>query len=276
MARLNPFTRRRLATIAENALEAAGVVGVLPTPLEEVQRAAGIVARHDVSTLPEGLAARSRALLGALWFERRAVYVDLSQPVARRRFTDAHEAMHALCPWHEAVLREDTEDELFRATRDSIEAEANLGAGMLIFQGRRFAERVSDEPCSVRTAQVLAVEHGASVQATLHHCVEHEARVAAMLVAGRFPRRDDSLPVWSGTESASFLRRFGRVTRLVPAGLPPGDMLRDLAEAARRTSVPPVIDFRLHDTGGSARDVTVEAHYNRHTFLLLFCERNAR
>ena len=85
-------------------------------------------ARRDIAALPAGLATPGRALLGALWFEERTIYVDLSQPEPRRRFTDAHEAMHALCPWHEATLREDTEAELFRATRAAIEAEANYGA----------------------------------------------------------------------------------------------------------------------------------------------------
>ncbi len=130
------------------------MLGRLPTPLEEVQRAAGIVSRDDIAALPAGIATPGRALLGALWFERRTVYVDLAQPEPRRRFTDAHEAMHALCPWHEATLREDTEAELFRATRASIEAEANYGAAELIFQGRAFRERCARcPPTSARRAR---------------------------------------------------------------------------------------------------------------------------
>ena len=65
-----------------DALRSAGVAGVLPTPLEEVQRAAGITARHDIGELPPGVATPGRALLGALWFERREVYVDLAQSAA--------------------------------------------------------------------------------------------------------------------------------------------------------------------------------------------------
>src|SRR5688500_11362429 len=116
MPDLSPFTRARLERIAEDALLAAGAAGTLPTPLDEVQRAAAIAARRDIAALPRAIAPPVRALLGALWFERREVYVDLAQPAPRRRFTDAHEAMHALCPWHEAALREDTDAELFRDT----------------------------------------------------------------------------------------------------------------------------------------------------------------
>jgi hypothetical protein len=269
---VDPFTRRRLERIAEQALRAAGVAGRLPTPLEEVQRAAGIAARHDVAALPPGLATPGRRLLGALWFERREVYVDLSQPEPRRRFTDAHEAMHALCPWHEAVLREDTEEELFRAAHRSIEAEANVGAGLLIFQGARFAARIADEPADLPTALALAGEHGASLQATLHHLAEHHPGPVALLVCGRFPQRDGSLPVWRAVESPAFRRRFGRATAALAGELAEGAPLRELVEAARRFAAGPGTVLRVADASGERRACTAQAHFNRRAFLVLVAE----
>jgi Zn-dependent peptidase ImmA (M78 family) len=260
-----PFTRRRLERIVERALRDAGVAGVLPTPLEEVQRAAGIAARHDIAALPRELATSGRELLGALWFERRAVYVDLAQPVPRRRFTDAHEAIHALCPWHEAVLREDTDAELFRRTAHAIEAEANYGAGLLIFQGRRFARRIADAPPDMATAIALAGEHGASRQATLHHLAQHHPGPVALLSIGRFPGRDGRLPVWRTVASPAFRRRFGRLG----ADLAPGRPLRELVEAARRFAAPAAARLRLPDASGTVRHWTAEAHYNRRTFFVL-------
>ena len=264
MAEPDPFTRRRLARIAEQALAEAGVAGRLPTPLEEVQRAAGIVARHDISRLPRELATPGRRLLGALWFERREVYVDLAQPEPRRRFTDAHEAMHALCPWHEAVLLQDTEAELFRDARLAIEAEANYGAALLVFQGRRFAERVAGAPCDMASVLALAAEHGASRQATLHHFAQHHPEPVALLVVGRFPQRDGSLPVWRSVASPSFRRRFGRIG----ADLAPGRPLRELVEAARRFGAPSGT-LSLADGSDTLRRWTVEAHFNRRAFHVL-------
>jgi hypothetical protein len=142
--------------------------------------------------------------------------------------------MHALCPWHEAVLREDTEDELFRDTAQALEAEANYGAGLLIFQGRRFAERIADAPRDMATALALAGEHGASRQATLHHFAQHHPAPVALLSIGRFPQRDGSLPVWRTVASPAFRRRFGRLG----TDLAPGRPLRDLVEAARRFAAP--------------------------------------
>jgi hypothetical protein len=265
MVDLSPFTRARLERIAEDALRDAGVAGVLPTPLEEVQRAAGIVARRDIGALPTGVATPGRALLGALWFERREVYVDLAQPEPRRRFTDAHETFHALCPWHEAALREDTDAELFRDTSLAIEAEANFGAGLLIFQGRRFADRIADAPRELATALALAEEHGASRQATLHQFAQHHPAPLALLSIGRFPQRDGRLPVWHTVASPAFRSRFGRLA----ADLGPGRPLRELVEAARRFAAPAAARLRLPDASGTERHWTAEAHYNRRTFLVL-------
>src|ERR671916_1994409 len=178
-------------------------------------------------------------------------------PDARR--PDAHEAMHALCPWHEAVLREDTDAELFGDTSLAIEAEANYGAGLLIFQGKRFDERIAAAPRDMATALALADEHGASRQATLHHFAQHHPAPVALLAIGRFPQRDGRLPLWRTVASPAFRRRFGRLG----ADLAPGRPLRELVEAARRFAAPAATRLRLPDASGGVRHWTAEAHYNR-------------
>jgi hypothetical protein len=196
------------------------------------------------------------------------MYLDERQSAPRRRFTEAHELVHALCPWHEAVLRRDTEDELFRPVRDAVEAEANAGAGLLIFQGAAFAERAMARPCSLPAAVALAAEHGASRHATLHHYVMTQPGAAAMLTVGRFPRRDGSLPVWRSVESRAFRRRHGRAAGHYPAGLVAGSALHRLVEASRTTSACPRDRVRLGESPRGRR-LVAEALYNRHAFLVL-------
>jgi hypothetical protein len=266
---MRDFTYDRVERIAEAALEQAGVVGVLPTPLEALHPVAGIRAVEQMPALPDRVRTPGRDLLGALWFEERAIFLEASQSAPRRRFTEAHELMHALCPWHEAVLREDTRDELFRATRDQIEAEANLGAAMLLFQGRHFARRVARERPSIGAPLALAKEYGASAHAALHHYVLTHAAALALLVVGRFPRRDGSLPVWRSVESRRYLRRFDRAAAATPQGLLPGSPLRELVEAARRSSEPPAARLPWADPHGRVRRVLAHAHDNRHAFLVL-------
>ncbi len=263
------YTTRRLERIAEDALASAGVLGVLPTPLEALRPVAGIRAVEPMPALPEHVRTPGRRLLGALWFEERTIFLEEGQSEARRRFTEAHELMHGLCPWHEALLREDTRDELFRSAVDAIEAEANAGAGMLLFQGRHFAARVAGERPSISAPLSLAREYGASVHAAVHHYVATHGAALAMLVVGRFPRRDGSLPVWRSVESRRYRQRFERAAAAIPAGVVPGSPLRELVEAARRASEPAVARLPWTDPSGGVRRVRAHAHYNRHAFLVL-------
>jgi hypothetical protein len=265
-ADVSPHALARLTAIVDRALERSGALGVRPTPLEALRRHAGIeLVEHG--GLPE-------EVLGALWFEERLMYVRSGQSTPRRTFTEAHELVHALCPWHRAVLRRDTEAELFRPVRDAIEAEANAGAAMLLFQGSAFAGLAAAEPPSLAAVRALAEAHGASLHATLHHYTQSRPDAVAMLTAGRFPRKDRSLPVWRCVESGAFRERFGPAAALAPGGLAPGSALRDLAEAARTAGDAPAIAV-----GRGARRLRAEAHYNRHAFLVLVAadpERPAR
>ncbi len=253
---LSGYTRERIAAIVDGALRDSDALGVLPTPLEAVRRSAGL------DLVP--VAGLRDEVLGALWFEDRAIYVNESQSACRRRFTEAHEIVHALVPWHDAVLREDTEAELFRPVRDAIEAEANAGAAMLIFQGSAFAARAAEAPCSLAAVRHLAEAYGASLHATLHHYVQSHPRAVAMLITGRFPRKaDGALPVWRSVESAAYRERLGSALALAPEGLAPGTPLRELAEGARAGQP---ATARI---GAGAARLRAEAHYNRHAFLVL-------
>jgi hypothetical protein len=268
MAEAGTFTHRRLELIAEQALREAGVLGVVPTPLDALHAVARVGAVAPMPALPSDVRTPGRALLGALWFEERALFVDQRQAAPRRRFTQAHELIHALCPWHSAALREDTEAELFRPAAEALEAEANAGAGMLIFQREDFAAHAHGGPPSLAAALALAGRYGASRHATVHHYVQSHPAPVALLVAGRFPRRDGSLPVWRGVESAAFRARCGAAARRFPAGLRPGGPLLELAEAARVTSDVPAVTLRLPGAGERVH-VRAEAYHNRHAFLVL-------
>lgn len=255
-AEVSAHAMARIGAIVDEALERSGALGVRPTPLEALRRRAGI------ELVERGALADD--VLGALWFEERVMYVDGTQSGPRRAFTEAHELVHALCPWHFAALRLDTEAELFRPVRDALEAEANAGAAMVLFQGSAFAGLAAAEPPSLAAVRSLAEQHGASLHATLHHFTQARADAVAMLTVGRFPCRDGSLPVWRCVESGAFRERLGPAAALAGDGLAPGSPLRELAEAARVTSEAPATFL-----GRGPRRLRVEARYNRHAFLML-------
>ncbi len=255
---MDEFTRAWIARACDDVLRRSGALDVLPTPVEAVLELLG--ARPRVLTdVPDAL--RSR-LLGAVWFDERAVFVEGRQSPARRRFTEAHEATHLLCPWHEAALRSDTAMELF-GSAGGLEAEANFGASRLIFQGTRFRDEAAGEPRSLETACALAAVYGASRLAAAHHYVETHAGDAALLIAGRWPS-GGRLPVWRTVESATFAAAHGSLGGLRTLG---GEALMEAVEAARRTSGP---------VETLVRGFRAEVVNNRHCHLVLLAPVRAR
>jgi IrrE N-terminal-like domain len=271
------FTRSRIASACLDALRRAGALGMLPTPLDAVREAIGVRERLDIATVPSlpPMRPELRArLLGAMWLEERVLFVDEAQSPGRRRFTEAHELSHLLCPWHAGVLRLDTADELFGELARGIEAEANYGAGQLLFQGPAFAREARRHERSLRTPFALAAGYGASRHAAAHHYVEGHPAPLALLVAGRWPGRDGCLPIWSSVESPSFLARFGRLRGCLPGGRlaardGPDAPLAEAIEAARRSSAPSAGELLLADRGGRLRRCRAEVANNRHCHLVL-------
>lgn len=284
--RLPAFTRQRVARLAEDALQRAGVVDVFPTPLEAVQQALDIRERIDVADLPKEVRATKpwllKRVLGAVWFEEKTIFVDLSEPEPRRRFTDAHEAVHAMCPWHEETLALlDTEDELVRRTAlEPIELEANFGAGHLMFQGGRFHKHALEDQVSIRAPLTLAGSYGASRNAAVHYYAQEHPDAVALLVAGLHTVADGSVPVWRSVESAPFEQRFGRLVDLLPGqSLQIADAdapLAGIVREARLAIDPPHTEITIPDRGGQRRPFVAEAFCNGHVNLVLVSERSAR
>ena len=253
---VSDYTAGRIAAIVDDALRRSGALGVHPTPLEAVRAHAALEVVESSGLPPE--------VLGAVWLEERTLFVDSGQSAPRRRFTEAHELVHALCPWHEAVLRLDTAAELFGPARHALEAEANAGAAMLIFQGAPFTAEAAALPASFASVRALAERYGASLHATLRHFVQSHPAPVAMLTTGRFPRKDGSLPVWQQLGSPGARAAGLLAGALGCQGLATGSELRELVEAARRSSEPPVGSIVWQ-----GRRLRAEAHYNRHAFLVL-------
>jgi IrrE N-terminal-like domain len=247
---IDSYTRRRIAAVCADALRRSGAAGVLPTPLEAVHALAGVA----LERLPVAGPLRDR-LLGAIWFEQRALFVRNGMSAARRRFTEAHETAHLLCPWHAAALRVDTAAEL-SGLADGLEAEANFGAGQLIFQGDRFAREAAAHERSLRTPFALAGVYGASRHAAAYHYVESHGGELALVVAGRWPDAGGRLPVWRTVASPAFARRRHALPPLSTADGP----LAEAIEAARSTNEP--VAARV---GGFRAEVA----NNRHCHLVL-------
>jgi hypothetical protein len=84
---ISDHTRRRIAAAAELCLKEADAIDVLPTPLEVVGEAAGLLELISMDQLPEEIAIQKppkwKRILGAVLFRERAAFVDCGQKEPR-------------------------------------------------------------------------------------------------------------------------------------------------------------------------------------------------
>lgn len=113
----------------------------------------------------------------------------------------------------------------------------------------------------------------ASCAATIRYFVEHHPDPLAVLVAGRYPRADGTVPVFFALESPSFRERLGAIAGRFPAqSLPLNDAhpLGPLLVEARDAVDPPSKEVVIRDLGDQQRRFVAEAFFNRHCFFVMF------
>ena len=114
-----------------------------------------------------------KAKLSALWLpDPRRILVDATTPRLKHRWFEAHETLHSLIPWHQQYLLGDTGKELNPSCREIIEAEANYGAGQLLFFQDQFVRMAQDLPVSLGTVRAIAKHFGNTITSTLWRYVE--------------------------------------------------------------------------------------------------------
>jgi hypothetical protein len=157
-----PVEQRDLvARHARGALVAAGALGTIPTPLDDVAAAMRL---HPAEALfdfgadaPPGLLERVSRLAGkwkgAIDIRKRTVYIDRTQPPTQARYTLGHELGHKGLLWHEDAYFADDNRHLDPETRVELEAEANAFSADLLFN----LDSYTDEAHGTRLALATPV-----------------------------------------------------------------------------------------------------------------------
>lgn len=114
-----------------------------------------------------------KAKLSGLWMpDNRQIFIDKELPTAKHRWIQAHEITHSFIPWHSAFLLGDDEFTLDPACHAIIEAEANYGAGRLIFLGDRFLADAKDCEPTFKNINLLKKQYGNTLTSTFWRFVE--------------------------------------------------------------------------------------------------------
>lgn len=179
--------RARVAHYAKDMLSAAGALGRVPTPLDEVAAALKLSDPQDFSEfedMPRELVTKLRRLTrtarGAFDVRARTIYIARDQPVGQQRFTLGHEIGHSL-PWHKDAFYCDDSSSLDPLTRDELEAEASALSAELIYNLGEFTDRAHSSRLHIATAVNLADAFGASRHSGIRRYVEDAPGTCALL-----------------------------------------------------------------------------------------------
>jgi hypothetical protein len=227
------LTSAQLARIrkeAERALREASVLGVLPTPVEQVMAVARVREIEEDVLNPTFIAklmskaekaghAIKRALskvIGLFHASDGLIFIDQTMMLVRKRFVRLHEAAHGFLPWQRPMYAvvEDCEKALDPDTADLFDREANVFASEVLFQLDAFREMADAQPFSIWTPIRLAPQFNASLYASIRQYVSKNHRACAVVILN-MPELADGVGFRATLrrveQSASFAAMFGRI-----------------------------------------------------------------
>lgn len=212
-----------------------------------------------------------KAKLSGLWLpDERKILIDKEVPELKHRWIEAHEVSHSFIPWHSEFLLGDTESTLAPDCHEMIEAEANFGAGRMLFLGDKFSIEAKDYQPSFKSVQALKDRFGNTLTSTFWRFVEDRdpAEPTFGLISAHPNYADighsaDGSGIHYFIKSAAFRQMFPAVTAAQLFQL-----IRPNTSWKRRG---PVVEgtASLIDGGGSVRTIALDGFCNTHQVLTL-------
>lgn len=152
-----------------------------------------------------------KAGLRALLFQdSRKILIDDEVPAPKHRHIEAHEIIHDITPWHRDFLLGDNELTLNPECEAVIEAEANYGAGQLLFLMDRFGREARDLEFNWASIQLLKKRYGNTMTTTLWHMVEERNPSQPVVgLIGSHPRHPQIGRGTDGSRYRHFIRSQG-------------------------------------------------------------------
>lgn len=212
-----------------------------------------------------------KAKLSGLWLpDDRKIFIDSEVPELKHRWIEAHEIAHSFVPWHADFLLGDTAVTLDPTCHDTIEAEANFGAGRLLFFGPKFSADAKDCNQSFKSIQALKTRYGNTLTSTFWRFVEDRdpARATFGLISSH-PKHPDIGPTANGPgvhhfiASAGFRKLFPHITS--------SDIYSVVERNTSWQRRGPVVggSDSLLDLGGSKRVIALDGFCNSHQVLTM-------
>ena len=206
---------------------------------------------------------KNLGLKGVLLSDRRRILLDEDVPKPKHRWNEAHEITHDVLPWHEGIAHGDPETTLSPGCHEQIEAEANYGAGRLLFLGQRFESVARSSPLSISTIQSIRTSYGNTMTTALWRLVELSLDACFGLVTGH-PR--------GAAHGDGAIRYFIRSPRFItefPAVVAGAAFQEVRTRCFGRRGPIGSGSFALDDSRGDSREFEFECFFNGHDALTI-------
>ncbi len=166
------------------------------------------------------IAALAKSRLCAFWIpESSRILIDSDVPIPKHRWIEAHEITHSLTSWHKSFLLGDNSQTLDPACHAIIEAEANYGAGRLLFLQDQFSHEARALSLSFTSIINLSKRYKNSIVSTFWRTVEErDPEQAVFGIISIHPHHPDigehngSRPWRYFIRSPAFLTQFASVS----------------------------------------------------------------
>lgn len=199
---LTSAQRAKIRQEAQRALQQAGALGVLPTPIDEIMRVARVreieedvlnpsfIAKLMARAEKAGHAVRNKVLaaaakvMGLFHATDGLIFIDRKLKEVRQRFVRLHESAHGFLSWQRPMYAvvQDSEQSLDPDTADLFDREANTFASEVLFQLDTFRDLAEQEKFDIFTPVRLAKKFNASNYAAIRQYVSKNHRTCAVVV----------------------------------------------------------------------------------------------
>ena len=213
---------------------------------------------------------RKRSLKAIYLPDRKRILIDSSEPPLKWRWNESHEIIHAGVPWHQDAMFGDTELTLSPLCHEQIEAQANYGAGRLLFFQDNLRDFIGSSTPDFTLVQKIKKHYGNTLTSSLWRMVE-ALDIPALGLVGPPPWarvRGTADPCRYFIRSTAFIERFTNVTEHQAC-----DLLRSCS--SHRSGGPIANeDVTLTDDRSQKHVFHLESFYNRHEALTILTYKN--
>ena len=150
--------------------------------------------------------------------DRKRILIDETLPTAKQRWAEGHEVVHSVIPWHDTLIHGDTKQTLTPGCALQLEAEANYGAGRMLFLQEKFQIHLGHGRISMDEIKALATRFGNSITSTMWRVIETVDYPALGMISGHPHHPDEKFDAANPCEylirSRSFAALFDHISEV--------------------------------------------------------------